>query len=164
MYSIYIIVHNHSGRVYVGQTSYPVDLRLQCHFRPSNPCIHLRNAIQKYGRDAFTCYEIAHDLSKEAADTLEIALIAEHGSARTGFNIAVGGPNGRRRSICQRGHDLELPGARTNQHACKRCAQQKGRERYARRRADPVWWAKQCAYLREYKRVWRKTRQAAQAA
>ena len=159
MQSVYIIIHNDSGRVYVGQTSMPLDLRLQCHYRPSNGCYHFRNAVQKYGRDAFTCYSFARGLSREDADTLEIALIAEHDSTRTGFNILPGGIKGPRRTACQRGHSLDVPGARTSRNACKQCVQQKDRERYARRRADPEQWARQLTYVRDYKRHWRAARQ-----
>lgn len=131
-------MHNDSGRVYVGQTSMPVDLRLQCHYRPSSPCLHIRRAIQKYGASAFTNYELAHGLSKEEADALEVALIREHDSTRSGFNISLGGIRGPRRNVCKRGHDLSLPDAR---------------------RADPVWWTKQLSYIRDYKRTWRAARQ-----
>ena len=164
MYSIYLIVHNHSGRVYVGQTMRPVDLRLQFHYRPSNGCVHLRNAVQKYGRDAFTCYELAHGLSKEDADTLEIALIAEHDSTRTGFNIALGGLKGRQRNVCRNGHELLLPGAMDSRFRCKVCMKRNAHNSYLRRRVDPARWAESLRQNRDYKRVWRKTRQAALAA
>lgn len=159
MYSIYLIVHNRSGRVYVGQTSYPVELRLQFHYRPSNKCYHLRYAVQKYGRDAFTCYELAHGLCKEAADELEIALIAEHDSTRTGFNIALGGLKGRQRNVCRNGHELLIPGAMDSRNRCKVCMKKNARNSYIRRRNDPERWAAVLAASREYKRGWRRVRE-----
>lgn len=132
----------------------PVDLRLQIHFRPSNPCLHLARAINKYGGDAFVCYEIARELTQEDADALETALIREHDSTRTGFNILPGPVTCRRpRTVCLHGHDLTLPDARNKQSNCRVCVNRYHREKARRTRNDPERWAKQLAYLREWKRA-----------
>jgi predicted GIY-YIG superfamily endonuclease len=163
LYSIYLIMHNRSGRVYIGQTSMGVSYRFQVHCRPSNACRHMARAMQKYGPDAFTCYELAHGLSKDEANVLEIALIAEHDSTRTGFNIALGGLKGRQRNVCRNGHALLMPGAMDSRNRCKVCMKKNAHNSYVRRRNDPARWVEELERHKLYKREWR-VRRAALAA
>jgi len=73
---IYVIVHNESGKVYVG-SSINLSIRIVEHINNRNSNIHLQNAINKYGLNNFSVYVIAllpsnDKLSKEESG---IALI-----------------------------------------------------------------------------------------
>lgn len=160
IYSVYLVVHNDSGRVYVGQTKLPVGYRWQIHCRPSSGCLKLKYAIQKYGPDAFSCYELAHGLSAEAADELEIALIREHDSTHVGFNISTGGQLRWEVDTCHRGHDLRPAGARDNYSHCKICRLANQRRHYAVTRADPERWALHLTAKNRSRQKWRANRKA----
>ena len=126
LYRIYLVLHMQSGRVYIGQTSRTVSERWKQHlWRSCNPRadrFHLHNAINAYGRDAFTCYELTQCASKDEVNELERALIAEHDSMNPtrGFNCTVGG-EGTTRAYCRRGHDISTPDTRNKWSHCLLC-------------------------------------------
>ena len=87
---IYKITNTVNGKVYIGQTIRKLENRINQHFnRSSSPALH--NAIEKYGRDAFTL-EILHEALDIFLDDLEIAEIKRHNSlAPHGYNLTGGG-------------------------------------------------------------------------
>lgn len=92
--SIYKIINNINGKVYIGQTIRSLEKRFQLHCQKSNPCIKIKNAIQKYGKENFTIELICETKEQEEADKLEIFWISYFDSTKSGYNIAVGGTNG----------------------------------------------------------------------
>ena len=87
---IYKITNTTNGKSYIGQTVNKPEKRLSNHFSNSN-CRVLHNAIQKYGRDAFTL-EILHEALDIFLDDLEVAEINKHNTlAPNGYNIEGGG-------------------------------------------------------------------------
>ena len=87
---IYKITNNINGKCYIGQTIKKPERRINRHFGRSN-CKALHNAIQKYGRDAFT-FEILHETLNIFLDDLEIAEIKRHNTlAPHGYNLTSGG-------------------------------------------------------------------------
>lgn len=105
---VYIIVHEDSGRVYVGQTVKSLELRFKQHCGPKSGCTHLRRAIQKYGAERFGIYGVEKLTSKADADEAERAWIVAHQSTNPafGFNIAKGG-EGCCKQFCINGHNLD---------------------------------------------------------
>ena len=87
---IYKITNTTNGKSYIGQTIQKPKKRFNSHFSQSNcPAIH--NAIQKYGRDAFTV-EILHEVLDIFLDDLEISEIKRHNTlAPNGYNLDGGG-------------------------------------------------------------------------
>lgn len=90
------IIYKHtspSGKSYIGQTT---NYKKRCweHRGSSNKCIAFRNAIQKYGWDAFTHDILYSNLSIEDANILEEELIIKYNSIiPNGYNIKYGGVN-----------------------------------------------------------------------
>ena len=87
---IYKITNTLNGKAYIGQTTLKLKQRMNVHFRSAGcPVIH--NAIQKYGRDAFTV-EILHEVLDIFLDDLEIAEIKRHNTlVPNGYNLDGGG-------------------------------------------------------------------------
>lgn len=87
---IYKITNTINGKCYIGQTIRKLETRISGHFSKSS-CRPLRNAIQKYGRDAFTV-EILHETLDIFLDDLEVLEIKRHNSlAPNGYNVDSGG-------------------------------------------------------------------------
>lgn len=129
---IYLIIHKRSGRVYVGQTTRPLETRWHYHATPSSGCLRLRNAIQKYGPEEFDMFRIDQASSQDEVDVLEEQYIASHRSQETdwGFNITKGG-RGFRKRFCKRGHDMDAPGGRMpSDDTCRQCSQERDRLLY----------------------------------
>ena len=95
MGSIYKITNTVNGKSYIGQTRHDAEkTRIRDHFNGHGNRI-LKNAVKKYGRDAFTV-EILHDgIIPEFLDILEIEAIAKHNTVRpAGYNLTTGGGAG----------------------------------------------------------------------
>jgi len=50
---VYQIKHKESGKIYIGSTTLGLRKRIYAHHSKHGNCTKLRNAIQKYGKDAF---------------------------------------------------------------------------------------------------------------
>ena len=88
--AIYKIVNTVNGMLYIGQSVNP-KYRERRHFWKNNGCIKLRNAIQKYGRDAFVFSILCWCVNKEDANELEELLIDVCDTRKNGYNITPGG-------------------------------------------------------------------------
>jgi group I intron endonuclease len=97
--SIYKIVNNTNGKVYVGQTWITVQARFRRHKYASSNCIKLTRAIKKYGEDSFSVELITFCGTQEVADYLESHFINKFYSIENGYNILVGGKTGSRKGI-----------------------------------------------------------------
>lgn len=92
MGSIYKITNTVNGKSYIGQTIYDAEkARISKHLSGSGSQL-VKQAIEKYGKDAFT-YDILHDgIIPEFLDALEIEAIAEFNTiAPHGYNLTYGG-------------------------------------------------------------------------
>ena len=97
MGSIYKITNTVNGKSYIGQTIQDaVKTRIRDHLTGNGNRI-LKQAIEKYGQDAFVV-EILHDsILPEFLDTLEIEAIAKYNTlAPNGYNLTTGGGGGSR--------------------------------------------------------------------
>ncbi len=95
MGSIYKITNTLNGKSYIGQTRHDaVKTRIRDHLRGkgSQP---VKDAIEKYGQDAFT-FEILHDgIIPEFLDDLEKEVIAKFNTVSPhGYNLTEGGEGG----------------------------------------------------------------------
>ena len=91
------LVYKHTctitGKSYVGQTKNLIQ-RTVNHKNPNSRCFAFRNAIQKYGWDAFTTEVLAEGLTIEKANDLESQFIARHNTLiPQGYNLTTGGLN-----------------------------------------------------------------------
>ena len=93
MISIYKITHKESGKCYIGQ-AVDVTERWKEHCYPSSECKKIRNAIQKYGKDAFT-FEVVLEVPQEEVDYYETLIIALNDSVENGYNICYQGHSRR---------------------------------------------------------------------
>lgn len=94
---IYKITNTLNGKAYIGQTVKKVEYRINQHFNRSS-CPVLRNAIEKYGRDAFRV-EILHEVLDIFMDDLETAEIKKHNTlSPNGYNLEGGGHANKTRS------------------------------------------------------------------
>lgn len=88
--AIYMLKNTVTGKVYIGQSVNPVR-RMNRHFWKNNGCVKLRNAIQKYGKDAFVREIIYWCKNKPDANEVEQLLIELCDSRVNGYNITPGG-------------------------------------------------------------------------
>ena len=88
--AIYKIVNTVNGMMYIGQSVNP-KYRARRHFWKNNGCIKLRNAIQKYGKDAFVFSVLCWCADKKDANELEELLIDVCDTRNIGYNITPGG-------------------------------------------------------------------------
>lgn len=93
IYKIYKITNAVNGKVYIGQTKGSIRSRFTQHCRPDNPCVALRNAINKYGKNCFFIEVIDTAINDKELDKKEIFWIKQYRSTdnKYGYNIAAGG-------------------------------------------------------------------------
>ena len=92
---IYLIRNLKNNKCYIGQTIQDAEkTRIRDHLTGNGNRI-LKNAVKKYGREAFT-FEILHDgIIPEFLNMLEIEEIANHNCVRpNGYNLTEGGEGG----------------------------------------------------------------------
>ena len=90
------VIYKHtspSGKSYIGQTK-NIKQREAAHKLTSSKCTAFKNAIQKYGWEAFTHETLMDSLTLEQANKFEEQLIEEHQTiAPRGYNLRSGGLN-----------------------------------------------------------------------
>jgi group I intron endonuclease len=97
---IYKIINMCNEKVYVGQTTRNIELRLQGHFQASrklkNKSYYFYNAIRKYGEMNFRIEKICECFSLEELNNQEIYYIQQYQSYKKdyGYNIRLGGGSG----------------------------------------------------------------------
>lgn len=90
--SIYKMLNQINGKIYVGQTWRTIQKRFGIHKQPSyKGCINLHNALNKYGRDKFTIELITICGTQDAADYWERFFILKYNSIDNGYNLRNGG-------------------------------------------------------------------------
>ena len=97
MACIYKITNQVNGKAYIGQSIHDASkTRIRSHFKGCGGAIALANAIDKYGKDAFT-WEILDDgIIPELVDSYEIESIEKHGTlSPSGYNLTRGGESGQ---------------------------------------------------------------------
>jgi group I intron endonuclease len=97
--SIYKIINEANGKVYIGQTWSPVLERFRKHGYASSNCVKIRNAINKYGSDNFKIELITVCSTQEVADHLEMYFIKQYNSIENGYNVLMGGKTGSRKGL-----------------------------------------------------------------
>ena len=89
-FSVYLVTNKINGKLYVGQTSKPVEARWKGHVNPHKGAVSaLHRAIQKYGVDNFTIELIETTDTLEQVRELEKYWIALHKSndSEFGYNL-----------------------------------------------------------------------------
>ena len=97
MACIYKITNQVNGKAYIGKSVHDASkTRIRSHFKGCGGAIALANAIDKYGKDAFT-WEILDDgIIPELVDSYEIESIEKHGTlSPSGYNLTRGGESGQ---------------------------------------------------------------------
>jgi group I intron endonuclease len=93
--SIYRIVHRESGKVYVGQTTLPVEVRWKEHRTKNKEGSLIARAIRKYGADAFLFEEVASGLDQPSLNDSEVIVgMQEQALHPTGFSLKLGAGKG----------------------------------------------------------------------
>lgn len=90
--TIYLLKNTVNDKIYVGQTWLSLKDRWMCGHGYQG-CIHLHNAIIKYGKDKFYYEPLCMTTSQEDADYLEIYFINEF--KNRSYNIRGGGSRGK---------------------------------------------------------------------
>jgi group I intron endonuclease len=92
---IYCIRHRESGKKYVGQhKGVNVQKRWNQHKKKTNDCPYIRNAIQKYGVEAFDFFIICICFDEDC-DVYEVEYIKSLNTlSPIGYNLTTGGNNG----------------------------------------------------------------------
>lgn len=91
---IYQIVHRETNTKYVGQTTKKLGKRWGDHCRLDNSCLRLKNAIQKYGKDAFDISVLEVCETIEQLNEREEHWIKELNTlSPNGYNLRHGGNN-----------------------------------------------------------------------
>ena len=99
--TIYIIRNNINNKVYVGQTTQPVEIRFKQHLKllKTNSKQYIHRAIKKHGKENFY-YEVLSEGIDELSELnrLEEIYISQHNSlAPNGYNLCPGGQEWRRK-------------------------------------------------------------------
>lgn len=93
---IYLAKNKNNGKIYIGQTSRDLKIRIADHVKPSSSCLAFSNAIKKYGKNNFewSVLDVCSD-QKELNDK-EIYYISKYNSnnKKIGYNIKSGGNHG----------------------------------------------------------------------
>lgn len=90
---IYVVTNTVNGKQYVGQTTYPLEVRWCGHLKSAkedSQCL-LYRSIRKYGTDKFTIEQIDTAESQDELDEKEIHHVARLGAYGSGYNLTVGG-------------------------------------------------------------------------
>lgn len=86
---IYKITNTVNGKVYIGQTTRPIQQRFRRHINDAINCnldTHFARAIRKYGPSEFIVEEIDSANSQEELNKKEQHWIAEYNSTKCGYN------------------------------------------------------------------------------
>lgn len=85
---VYRITNLETGKCYIGRTKNPLRVRWQQHCYLRSRCLHLNNAIQKYGKESFSIHEIASSWNDENLRELEVLLIKQENTLTpNGYNL-----------------------------------------------------------------------------
>ena len=89
---IYKITNKVNGKIYIGQTTMPLQRRWYLHCHKSSGCTALHNAIQKHGSTNFTVEQIDIACDKSELDKKEQFWIEHYQSVvPNGYNLKSGG-------------------------------------------------------------------------
>ena len=93
---IYLLINKINKMKYVGQSWYPLQIRMGKDARNYKNSIYLYNAIKFYGIENFEYQVITHTLTQEGADLAEAHFIKQHDTMNNevGYNIKAGGSAG----------------------------------------------------------------------
>ena len=97
--TIYKITNSCNEKVYIGQTTRQLKIRLYDHISKANKGLKRKFhiAISELGKEKFEITEIAKLYDKKTADLLELELIKEYDSIKNGYNtyFQAGGSSNR---------------------------------------------------------------------
>ena len=95
-YQIYGIINNKNSKMYIGQTTQGYRKRFSQHLSPSDGSPALKNAVSKYGADAFDCELLDFARDQEDANIKEKMWISALGTYKkeNGYNLSMGGSVG----------------------------------------------------------------------
>ena len=90
---VYLVIHEITDKVYVGQTKTTLTKRKWTHLHRPGLNDYFHRSLRKYGEDSFTWHVLAEVQSKQEADNLErlwIAVLNSRDKA-SGYNLTAGG-------------------------------------------------------------------------
>lgn len=93
---IYCIENTVNGKKYIGQTNGTVAKRWKNHISDKTGCRLLKNALLKYGVEAFNISTVAEAGCKDSLNALEVQFIETHNTRNRdcGYNLNIGGKSG----------------------------------------------------------------------
>lgn len=93
---IYKVTNDINGKLYIGQTTHPIEQRWKRHVYDATKRLntHFARAIRKYGEEHFHIEQIDTASSKEGLDFKECYWIKFYDSINKGYNSCDGGSNG----------------------------------------------------------------------
>jgi len=94
-YIIYGLINKFNQKIYVGQTTRSLQVRIQEHQSEKSGCIKLRHAIKKYGINNFDIQILSSTNNLMTANFLESFYIKIFDSIENGYNLMGGGSNGK---------------------------------------------------------------------
>ena len=94
-YIIYRLTNKINQKIYVGQTSRSLSVRLREHQSSKSGCVKLRRALAKYSIDNFFVETLITTDNLPTANFLESFYIKLFNSIGNGYNLMDGGSNGK---------------------------------------------------------------------
>jgi group I intron endonuclease len=92
---IYKVTNTVNGKIYIGQTIRPLDVRKWQHIsdrRHNRDFSYFHQALNKYGKESFEWQILEHCDSKEELDEMEFHYIKQYNTFRPGgYNLTTGG-------------------------------------------------------------------------
>lgn len=142
---VYIIKNSINSKIYVGQTTRNIDVRLIEHSAKTSGCIAIRNAINKHGLDNFKIQSVFQANSLEELNKKEQSLILELNSlSPNGYNLRVGGDSSavseetaKKISLANSGENHPMFGKHCSEETKKRMSEAaKGKEKTDKHRKN----------------------------
>ena len=93
---VYKATNTHTNKAYVGLTETTLKKRIERHWGDRNKYVNnkFKNALKKYGKNAFTWEVLRKCATVEELDYYEQFYITEHDTFHNGYNSTTGGYNG----------------------------------------------------------------------
>ncbi len=91
---IYKATNKINGKIYIGQTTYPLDIRIKEHIKSTRrrkSRYYFHKAIKKYGEENFKWEIIAKCNSLKELNQSEIDMIKKYKTFECGYNLTIGG-------------------------------------------------------------------------
>lgn len=140
---VYKITNTLTGDIYIGQTLYSLAHRWSQHCSPKSKCLILRNAIQKYGKNAFSKVILnTYNSIDELNDAEEYFITWYNCVTPNGYNINFGGRNHTQSEQVKKKLSIGMTGNKNHQFGKKQSAETKLKRSLALKGKSRPQWVK----------------------